>query len=40
VPAALSAFTIAAAGWGTTVAGIIAAATGPLAYALFARRSR
>jgi len=40
VPAGFSAFTMAAAGWGTTVAAISAAATGPLAYALFARRSR
>ena len=40
VPAALSALAMAQAGWGATVAGVSAAATGPLAYAIFARRSR
>ena len=39
-PAALSALAMGMAGWGTTIAGISAAATGPLAYAVFARRPR
>ncbi len=40
VPAALSALAMATAGWRTTLAGVIAAASGPLAYALFAARPR
>jgi amino acid transporter len=40
VPAALSALAMATAGWSNTIAGVSAAATGPLAYALFARRPR
>jgi amino acid transporter len=40
VPTALSALAMVTAGWRTTLTGVIAAATGPLAYALFAARPR
>lgn len=40
VPTALSALAMATAGWSNVIAGVSAAATGPLAYVLFARRSR
>ena len=40
VPSALAALAMATAGWTNTLAGIIAAATGPLAYAVLARRRR
>ena len=38
VPSALALLAMATAGWTNTIAGIIAAATGPLAYAMLARR--
>jgi amino acid transporter len=40
VPAVLSLLAMTTAGWGNTLAGVSAAATGPLAYALFARGPR